>query len=529
MLDIVFKNALIYDGTGSPAYRSNLGIKGRRIAAISTEVLEAKTGIDADGLSLAPGFIDSHSHADLSVFRDSHRNFVTEMGVTTEVAGQCGNSLCPSLPTANESGLHAPVSAGGTGEVLFETFDEEKNAIDQLEMGTNLLCYVGHGNIRFAAMGLADRQASAAELDYMRQLLDKAIQSGALGMSTGLSYEPGIYANTQELIELSKAVARYGGMYVTHARSESAGLLKSTRECISIAEEANLPVHISHLKCTGREFWSQCETVLQMIDEANARGLRVTMDAYPYTAVSTTTTSAIPPRFLTDGREALASSLYDPDCCEAIRKEIFEIDDPSWDNSALHVGLENFLITGAEHTPQYVGMTYAQAGEELGISPFDAMMKILRENHGYVFDVRFAMCEENVESILSHPLCGVGSDGIYVPGRDTMTHPRAFGAFPRYLGHYIRDRQILSREEGIHRITGMPAERFGIQNKGFLRIGYDADLVLFDFDTIADGGTFETPFLPNRGIHQVYMNGQLVMQDNEATGVYVGRMLKANR
>ena len=365
-------------------------------------------------------------------------------------------------------------------------------------------------------------------MEHMCQLLDEAMRSGALGISTGLSYEPGIYADTQELIELSKVAANYGGMYVTHSRSESAGLIKSTQECITIAEQAGLPVHISHLKCTGREFWSQCAVVLQMIDEANAHGLRVTMDAYPYIAVSTTTTSAIPPQFLVNGREALAHSLYDPNVCEAIRHEIFEIDDPCWDNSALHVGLENFLITGADQTPQYVGMTYAQVGQRLGISPFDAMMKLLRENRGYVRDVRFAMCEENVEAILSHPLCTVGSDGIYVSGRDTMTHPRAFGTFPRYLGHYIRECQILSREEGIHRITGMPAERFGIRNKGFIRIGYDADLVLFDYDSILDGSTFEHPFLPNRGLHRVYLGVQLVMQDNKPTGCRAGKLLEKN-
>jgi N-acyl-D-aspartate/D-glutamate deacylase len=319
----------------------------------------------------------------------------------------------------------------------------------------------------------------------------------------------------------------YGGIYSSHSRSESAGLFKSVQECIDIARQARVRVVISHFKCTGKTFWGHCAPALAMIDEANRQGLDVHLDAYPYIACSTTTTSAIPARFLEQGPEAFAQSLNNPKIVEEIRREIFEIDDPSWDNSALHVGLENFLIVGADETPEFVGKTYAQVGQDLGISPFDAMIRLLRLNHGMIRDLRYSMCEENVEMILKHPRCVVGSDGMYAKGRDPMCHPRAIGTFPRYLGHYIRKRKILSPQEGIRRITGQTADLYGLKGKGYIRPGYDADLVLFDFDRICDRGDFQNPFRPNEGIHQVYMNGQLVLQDNESTGIFVGKCLNS--
>lgn len=528
MFDCVIHNALLYDGTGNGEYRADLAIQNGKIAAIGNGLTDAASVLDASGLCLAPGFIDAHSHADESMFTCPERDFVLKMGVTTEIAGNCGHTLAPLAGAHERAVFHATLSAAGADEPLFPSFREEAEAAKRLSLGPNVAAFVGHGPIRYSVMGLSPRTATESELDAMCDLLDRAMDEGALGLTTGLSYEPGIYSDTRELVRLARVVARHGGIYATHSRSESAGIFDCIRECVTIARESGVHVHISHLKCTGREYWPRCETVLKMIDDANAEGLCVTMDAYPYTAVSTTTTSAIPPRFLANGRAALARALHDPAVCEAIRKEIFEIDDPGWDNSALHVGLENFLVTGADETPDFVGMTYAQIGDKLGISAFDAMMKLLRENGGNVRDVRYAMCEANVEAILAHPLCGVGSDGIYVKGRDTMTHPRALGAFPRYLSHYVRERGLLSRAEGIRRITGLPATRFGLTRKGFLKVGCDADLVLFDFETLRDGGTFFRPFLPNEGIRCVYMDGVPVVRDNVMTGERRGRFFTKN-
>lgn len=524
MFDLLIRNAEIFDGTGSDPYIADVAVENGKIAAVGKDLGAAAQTVDAQGLALAPGFIDAHSHADGTVFAHPQRDHVLRMGVTTEICGSCGISYAP-VTAENTDVLYNLCGTSAYQHRFFKTFRQEKDAINALPLGPNLAIFAGHCPLRYNAMGTENRTPTAAELQQMQAQLAQAMEDGALGYTTGLSYVPGIYSKKEELVAIAKAMAPYGGIYASHSRSESAGLFKSVQECIDIAREAGVKVVISHFKCTGKTFWSWCEPALAMIDEANAQGLDISLDAYPYIACSTTTTSAIPSQFLDHGPEAFAKSLADPKIVEAIRREIFEIDDPSWDNSALHVGLENFLIVGADQTPEFVGKTYAQVGQELGITPFEAMIRLLRENRGMVRDLRYSMCEENVEMILKHPRCVVGSDGIYAKGRDQMCHPRALGTFPRYLGHYIRERKILSRQEGVRRITGQTADLYGLKGKGYIRPGYDADLVLFDFDRIIDHADFSDPFQPNEGIHQVYMQGQLVLENNEPTGNYTGKCL----
>ena len=523
MFDLLIKNALIYDGSGAPAFYGDVGVTGGKIAAVGKDLPErAERIVEADGLSLAPGFIDCHSHSDQSLCADPLRLHVLRMGVTTEISGQCGHSMSPASDNmtdetrAHESGKHSP---------LYATMAEQLEAVNSWKLGPNQRFFTGHALLRSGVMQLSARHADDCEIAQMQEALARAVQEGSAGLSTGLSYVPGIYSNTHELTELARTAGQYGGMYTTHSRSESMGLFDSVAECIHIAREGKVPVNISHFKCVGKVFWERCEKALAMIDAALEEGVDISLDAYPYIAASTTTLSAIPPRFLDHGAVAFAKSLENPETVEAIRKEIYEINDPSWDNSMYYVGLENFLIVRAKETPWAIGKTYAQAAEELGMDPFDAVIYLLKANHGTVYECRFSMCEENVETILKHPKCMVGSDGIYVPG-DNLAHPRAFGTFPRYLGHYIRERGILSREEGIHRITGMPASRYGLNGKGFIREGCDADLVLFDYDTIRDHADFLDPFKPNEGIHQLYIAGELVLQDNEPTGVRNGKYIR---
>lgn len=523
MYDLIISNAFVYDGTGSEAYVGHVCVKDGKIAAVvKGAVPKGSRSIDARGLSLAPGFIDVHSHSDSCLQADPHRLHVLRQGVTTEIAGQCGGSRSPALESMTEQ-TRQFLSSKHTQ--FFSSMEEELSALETWELGTNQRFFTGHNLLRANVMQLEDREAQEHEIAAMESTLETAIAQGSAGVSTGLSYVPGIYSNTNELTRLGAVAGRSGGMYVTHSRSESMGLFDSVAECIHIAREGHVPVNISHFKCVGKVFWQRCEEALKMIDRALGEGVDITLDAYPYVAASTTTLSAIPPRFLDHGAVAFAESLKDPAVVEEIRKEIYEINDPSWDNSMYYVGLENFLIVRAEYTPWVVGKTYAQVGEELGMDPFDAVVYLLKQNRGQVHECRFSMCEENVEMILKHPKCMVGSDGIFNPG-DISCHPRAFGTFPRYLGHYIRDRKILSREEGIHRITGMPAERYGLKGKGFIREGYDADLVLFDYDTIRDHADFVDPFKPNEGIYQVYMSGKLVIENNEPTGIWVGKYLK---
>lgn len=527
MHDLLIKNAWIYDGTGAKPYMGYVAVSGHKIAAVGTGDPGAESAIkvvDAKGLSLSPGFIDVHSHSDYVITEDPHRVHILQMGVTTELAGQCGYSRSPAMEGMDGPTL-AVVQKGPTP--LARTTNEELARVNELPLGTNQAYFTGHGLLRAGVVGLRSGQLDEADIQTMQKELARSIEQGSHGVSTGLSYVPGIYSNTHELTALGKTAGEHGGIYTTHSRSESMGLFKSVEECIHIAREGKVPVNISHFKCVGKVFWERCEKALQMIDDAIAEGLDITLDAYPYTACSTTTLTAIPPQFLDKGVEAFVKSLDDPQVVAQIRREIYEINDPSWDNSMYYVGLENFLIVRAAETPWAIGKTYAQAAAELGMEPFEGMIHLLKTNRGNVFEVRFAMCEENVEMILKHPRCMVGSDSAFIPG-NTSSHPRVFGTFPRYLGRYIREKKILSREEGIHRITGMPAKVYGLQGKGLLAPGMDADLVLFDYDKILDQADYLNPFQKNIGIHQVYVAGQLTLEDNVPTGNWAGKYLLKN-
>jgi len=526
MYDLIINNAHTYDGTGGESYMGAVGIKDGKIAAVSRKNLEgAREIIDAKGLALSPGFIDAHSHADYAVNTDPHRLHVLRMGVTTEIAGQCATTVSPYRDTMPPEAYKQFTDKMGR---VYYDFAEQLKAMERMELGTNQHYFIGHGPIRGNIMGLQNRHATEEEIKQMQALVEEGVQQGCAGYSTGLSYIPGIYSNSHELIELAKAAKKAGGMYTTHSRSESMGLFDSVQECIDIAREAEIPVNISHFKCVGKPFWKRCEEALAMIDNANAQGLDITLDCYPYIAASTTTQSAIPPRFLTGGGEGLAKMLEDPSVVEDMYKEIYEVNDPSWDNSMYYVGLENFLIVRAKETPEFIGMTYTQIAEKLGVEPFEAVVYMLKKNHGHVYECRFSMCEENVETILKHPKCMVCTDGIYMAG-DKSCHPRAMGSFPRYLGHYIRERKILSREEGIHRVSGMTAERYKLKTKGFIKEGLDADLVLFNYDTIIDHADFMDPFKPNEGIEAVFMMGQKVLERNEPTGKWLGKYIFADR
>lgn len=526
--DRIIQNALVYDGTGNAPFLGSVAVSGGKIGGVwkkgGNPGATAKEVTDAGGLCLSPGFIDSHSHADESIFVDAGREHVLRMGVTTEVAGQCGHTESPYPEDVDRKLFN--MASGNKGGRPYESFGELADDVENLPLGTNQAWFTGHGALRTSVMGFQNRKATEEEIAEMGALLEKEMEGGALGFTTGLAYVPGIYSDVHELSGIAGVLKKYGGIYSSHTRSESAGLFDAVRECIEVGRIAGVPANISHFKACYPDFWDRMDEALGIVDAAIAEGLCVTMDAYPYIAVSTTTLSAMPARFLDQGAEAFAESLSDPQVVEAIRKEIYEIDSPTWDNALKHAGPARFLVVGAEETPELEGMTYTEIAAKLGMEPFDAVIWMLRKNHGKITDVRFIMSEENVEKVLSHPVCTVGSDGIWHKGFDRSAHPRAFGSFPRYLGHYIRDRKILSREEGIHRITGMPAERYGLSGKGRIGKGFDADLVLFDYETIIDGGDFKDPFRPNKGIREVIVAGKTSVKENALTGEYHGRFIR---
>lgn len=530
MYDLFIKDALIYDGTGKESFYGSVAVSDGKIEAVfrkgelTESAVFAKEVIDAKGLSLAPGFIDSHSHSDLYFSFNPERDFVLKQGITTEIGGNCGHSITPVPEGLSEDELFGAIGNTCPHGKTYTSFSEALEDVKKMPVGPNQKWFTGHGNLRTMVMGIENRAVSEDEIKQMGSILQSTMPQGSLGLSTGLAYVPGIYSNTYELVELCKFLGAYNGMYCTHSRSESAGFFDCIKECIEIAEKAKVPVEISHFKLSGKDFWPNCKTGLEMIDEANRNGAKITLDCYPYTAVSTTCLSAIPPQYLDEGPEALAKRLEDENFVNQLRKEIYEIDDPSWDNAALHVGLENFYPVTAEWTPWILGKSYAESAKEMGLSPFDGWVKLIHDNHGKMTDVRFTMSEENVEMIYKHPTTVVCTDGIYKKGAK-MTHPRALGSFPRYLGRYIRQREILSREEGIRRMTGLPADRFKLNGKGYIKPGFDADFVLFDYDNIIDHATYDNPFQDAEGIEKVIMEGKVIIDRNKETGIYVGKYL----
>ena len=522
MLDILIKNGTVYDGSGSEGVRRNVGVLDGKIVFPEGEALpEAKKVIDAEGLAVAPGFIDAHSHSDGQIYTEPSRMSKLLQGNTTEIAGQCGSSRAPWLPDA-------PFDSEETralfmGKYHYPSYAAYKEEMGKRRYGTNQMCFVGHRPIRASILGMELRPATASELDRMKGLLRECMEEGAPGMSTGLVYAPSCYSTEEELVELLKVVGKYGGIYTTHIRGEGDTVLDALSEAIRIGEKAGVALNISHFKAMFPQNFDKVDRMLEMVDEANRRGGSVTMDAYPYTATSSGTKSALPPSFLSMGVPALSDWLGTKEGVEALRKAVKE-ETEVWENPIKNIGAKNFFITDAAVTKEAVGRRISEYAEMKGLDEIAAFADLFSKNRCDVTDVRFTMSEENVEKIYRHPCCMVGTDGMYSGGTG-LAHPRSIGTFPRYLGHYVRDRKVLTLAEGIHRMTGMTAERYRVRNRGFLREGYAADVTVFDPETVCDGATYENPFLPNTGILYVTVGGKLRVDEGKPVGEDAGTFL----
>ena len=521
----VIQNAKIYDGTGKSAYTADVLISDGRIAAFGQGICAEKV-VDAAGLCLAPGFVDAHTHSDSQLFIDPDRAGKVKMGVTAEIGGQCGWSRAPLPDDAPKDALDYIYTIYGKPDVMpkFDTFAQQLEAMDALPLGAHQKCFVGHHMIHGSVVGMEDRPCTATELDRMCALTEEAMQAGALGLSTGLIYAPGVYARTEEVIALAKVVGKYGGMYTTHIRDEADHVVEAVREAMDIARAAEVPLNISHLKCMFPRNYEKGEIILHMIDEANASGMDVSFDVYPYEASSTTTLSTLPPSYLTCGMDQLVERLTGRENIEKLR-DIIENTREDWENSVKNIGVDKMLITIARNTPEAVGKTIREYAQLRGLDDIEAYAEILAKNRGRVQSIHFCMSTENIAAFYRHPRAMLGTDGLYT-SRIKLTHPRHFGSFPRYLGHFVRDMGILPMEEAIRRITAVPCERYGIPERGYIKEGYAADMVLFNQNTIIDRADYLDPQRPNVGIDSVYIGGELVMKDNEMTGIYNGKVFR---
>jgi len=524
MYDILIEGGRVLDGTGNPWFWADVGIVGDRIEAVGRlRGSRADRRIDARGLMVAPGFIDIHSHSDFTVLVDRRAESKITQGVTTEVVGNCGSSAAPMSPEVRayrERYMRAQL--GEEFRFEWESMDDYMKLIDRDGVSLNIAPLVGHGTVRQNVMGFERRPPTDDELREMGRLVREAMEDGAWGLSTGLIYPPSCYAEKEEIIELARILADYGGVYFTHIRGEGDTLFDALREAIEIGERAGVPVEIAHLKASGRRNWGKTAEALRIIEEARGRGVDVTFDQYPYTASSTGLTAYLPDWAHEGGTEKLLERLRDPECRRRIASEEGKLE-RDWDA---------VMIAFAKNHPQYEGKTIMEVAKIEGKEPIEAVFDLLLSEEGQVNIVAHGLSEEDVRRVMRSPYMMVGSDGRAVSPRGILglgkPHPRYYGTFPRVLGHYVRE-GVLTLQEAVRRMTSYPAQRLGLRDRGLLREGMKADITIFDPERVRDEATFKDPHRFASGIPYVLVNGKLVIDGYGHTGALPGRALRKGR
>lgn len=526
---LLIRGGTLIDGTGAPARRLDLAVDGDRIAAIAPELRgEAARAIDARRLVVAPGFIDAHSHSDLFYLGCPSAESKVRQGCTTEAVGMCSFSLAPLRPERREVVWRWAGGLGARAAGNWSTFGEYLDTLRAAQPSINVAHFVGHGALRLAAMGPDARPATSEDVRAMEGLLAEALDAGAYGFSTGLVYPPSAYAQTEELIALARAMAGRGGLYFSHIRGESSTLEASIAEAIRIGEAGGVGVQIAHVKAAGRENWPRMEGALRLIDTARARGVDVTGDAYPYHAGSTKMDNLLPAWAHDGGTARLLERLAD----RATRRKIVEeclVDGERWRTVSMGaVGFDEIQIATCGQR-ELEGMNLAALGRTLGMTPAEAMISLVERERATITMIVFSQSEANVARVLAHPAVMVGSDSIGLaagPGPHRgRPHPRMFGTFPRVLGHYVRDEKLFSLEVAVQKMTGMPAARLRLSNRGLLREGWAADITVFDPVRVRDEATFADPNRYPTGIPYVVVNGALVVDGDRFVAVGSGRVL----
>lgn len=528
MFDTVIKNVRIIDGSNAAWYRSDIGIKDGKIAKIGIVDLPKRdelgdtTVVDGKDLYAAPGFIDIHSHSDTSLMEYPKAESRILQGVTTEIGGNCGLSTAPVSADADKKEmLRAYV-----GDLSYD-WQSVAGFLDKMEetpISVNFGTEVGHGSIRIAAMGFENRKPTAEEMAKMRELLRESLADGAFAMSSGLIYPPGCYADTDELAELCKELPAYGAFYATHMREEGVNVVESVKEAIEICERSGAALQISHHKVTKKSVWQlHCKTTIALIEQARRRGLDVKADQYPYRASSTTLDSNLPSWAFEGGMEALFARIQDPESRERMRQE----------SNASHVGRWGDIYIAyaeSEKNRWTVGKSIPEIAEILGVDPAEAVMDLVLQEKGRINEVNFGMCEEDIEYIMQQPYVMPGSDGEAVSlTYKGKPHPRWFGTFPRIISHYSRERKLFPLETAVFKMTGLPASRLGLRDRGLLKEGMWADIVIFDADKIEDTPTYENPVQACAGISKVYVNGVLTAENGKHTGAAAGKVLRHSK
>jgi N-acyl-D-amino-acid deacylase len=530
---LLIRGGSVIDGTGAPARSADVAVEGDRIAAIAPGLSgEAARVIDATGKTVAPGFIDAHSHSDLFYFACPSAESKIRQGVTTEVVGMCSFSQAPLRPGQEEI---VKGWAGGIGAALdlrWQTFGQYLDALASIRPAVNVAHLVGHGALRIAAMGFEARPAGHDDVKGMERLLGEAMDAGAFGFSTGLVYAPSAYAETPELIALAQSMRARGGLYFSHIRGESSMLLDSIAEAIRIGEEGGVGVQVSHVKASGKENWPKIDAALRMLEDARARGVDVLGDVYPYNAGSTKLDNLMPTWAHEGGIGKLLERLGDRPTRRRIAEQCL-IDGERWRTvSQGEIGFDQIFIASCKRR-EIEGLNLAQIARQSGMAPVDTLMNLLLDEKCTVGMVSFSQSIDNVAKVLAHPQLMIGSDSIPLfegeGDRPGKPHPRTYGTFPRVLGEYARDRRLMSTETAIHKMTGMAAARLGFEDRGVLREGLAADLTVFDAGTVKDESTYPDPHRYPTGIPYVIVNGAVAVDGGRMTEARTGRILRRAR
>lgn len=527
MLDIILRGGRIIDGTGTPGYHTDVAIKDGSIARIGDcSTLDAARVVDCGGLVVAPGFIDMHGHSDEILLVEPSADAKIRQGVTTEVGGNCGSSPGPLSPTEFEARRRRYREAYGF-DLETSTIGAYLDALERAKPAMNFCTLVGCGETRAAVGGLDDSPLDAGALQRECDLVREACEQGAIGISSGLIYPPGRFADANELVALASAARAAGsGLYASHIRSEGDGLIDAVAEALDIGKRADVGVQLSHHKASGKENWGKVHDTLAMVDTSRASGLDVVLDQYPYKASSTGLHVILPKDVDVGTPDEIAARLSDKRYAALVAARV-----------ELHYGdrWSGVLVAsvGSEKNRRFEGMTIAQIAAETNRSPVGAALDLLVDERLQVAAIYFTMCEDDVRTVLSYSHTSIGSDasvrtagGITARGKP---HPRAFGTFPRIFKRYVRDTRLLRLEEAVRRATSLPARRLGLRSRGALATGFHADVVVFDPDTIADMSTYEDPYRYPEGIAHVFVNGVAAVDGGRSTGRRAGRVLRRGR
>ncbi|MGP3985011.1 N-acyl-D-amino-acid deacylase family protein [Streptomyces sp. KR80] len=532
-MELVIRDARVIDGTGGPSYRADVAVDAGRIASIAREGEDrpaARRVVEADGLALSPGFIDMHAHSDLALLRDPGHEAKVAQGVTLEVIGQDGLSYAP-VDDRSLTEIRTQITGwNGDGSDIDFTWRTVDEYLDRLDRGfdghgiaVNAAYLVPQGTVRMLAVGWDDRPATTAELDHMKRLVADGLEQGAVGLSSGLTYTPGMYASDAELTELCEVVASYGGYYCPHHRSYGAGALQAYEEMVALTRDAGCALHLAHATMNFGVNKGRAPELLTLLDKALADGADITLDTYPYLPGCTTLVALLPSWASEGGPDAVLRRLRDDADAERIRYAM-EVEGSDGCHG-VPVEWETIEISGVANPAlaDCVGKTIARSAAERGEPPFVTARRLLIEDRLGSTILQHVGHEENVQTIMKHRVHTGGSDGIL---HGDKPHPRAYGTFPEYLGKYVRELGVLSLEECVAHLTSRPAARLRLPDRGLVREGHRADLVLFDPETVAAGSTFEAPRTLPTGIPYVFIDGRFVIEDGRRTDVLAGRSVR---